>query len=344
MSAIEIVGLEFAYDQHPVLHGVDLSVDAATVMAVIGPSGCGKTTLLRLVAGFERPATGRIDIGGRRVAGPGSYVSPDRRRVGIVPQEGALFPHLSVADNVGFALPRRTPGRDDRISELVKMIELEGMEARLPRELSGGQQQRVALARALASRPQVVMLDEPFASLDPDTRVAVRGSVREVLTEERATALLVTHDREEALSMADHVAVMLDGRIVQVAEPERAYDAPINRRVATLLGEATFLPVRGRRGAVVECCLGDLPVRDPATTGDLVMLRPEHLVLDPAGVEALVIDSQFVGPSTRLIAELQDGSRLTARLTGVRPRPGERIALGVTSPVHVLHEDRGAHV
>nr|BFE83101.1 hypothetical protein GCM10020093_057020 [Planobispora longispora] len=228
---------------------------------MLGPSGCGKTTLLRIVAGFEGLDGGSVRIGEREVAG----LPPERRGVGIVPQEAALFPHLSVARNVGFGLPRGSSGRTGRIEECLELVGLAGYGDRMPHQISGGQQQRVALARALAPRPGVVLLDEPFNALDRSLRVSVRDEVRAALKRAGATAVLVTHDQEEALSMADTVAVMREGRIVQEGAPSSIYAAPRDLGVATFVGEAVVLTAsRGRD--TVTCELGDLlPRRDGAT-------------------------------------------------------------------------------
>ncbi len=211
MRQLTITGLHKAFGSHPVLTGLDLDVPAGSFTAILGPSGSGKTTLLRLLAGFERADAGSIAIGDRVVDGPGAgYVPPERRQIGYVPQEGALFPHLSVAANVGFGLPARER-RGARTDELLAAVGLTGMGGRYPHQLSGGQQQRVALARALAIRPEVVLLDEPFASLDAHMRASVRADVQRICRTAGTTAILVTHDQDEALSMADRIAVLRDG-------------------------------------------------------------------------------------------------------------------------------------
>src|SRR5918995_808938 len=228
---------------------VDLFVDEGEVLALLGPSGCGKTTTLRLVAGFERPDAGRVVLDGADVAGPGWFVPPERRRVGVVFQDYALFPHLTVAQNVGYGV-RDRGRRGGRVAEMLDLVGLAGEASRLPHELSGGQQQRVALARALAPDPALVLLDEPFSNLDAALRVRVRGEVRSILGEAGATAVFVTHDQEEALSLADRVAVMRAGRVLQVGEPAALYARPSDRFVATFVGDADLIPGRAQDGAV----------------------------------------------------------------------------------------------
>ena len=276
-AGVRIRGLGKSFDGRRVLSGLDLDVAAGTIGAVLGPSGCGKTTLLRLVAGFERPDTGGIEIDGRVVAGPGLQLAPEVRRVGMVFQESALFPHLDVAGNIGFGLPRSA--RAARVGELVALVGLAGLQKRLPHELSGGQQQRVALARALAPHPALILLDEPFSSLDATLRTQLRGDVREILRLAGATALFVTHDQGEALEISDRVAVMRAGRIEQVSTPQDLYLRPVNRFVAGFVGEANLLPGEVRHGEV-QTLVG----RFRAATGSLadgsraeVLLRPEQL-------------------------------------------------------------------
>ena len=220
IPALRVRGLEKRYGDVEVLRGIDLDVERGEFLALLGPSGCGKTTALRVVAGFERPHAGSIEIGGDRVydatASGGRWVPPEGRRVGMVFQDYALFPHLSVARNIAFGLPRNAANREARVTSALATVGLAGLGDRTPDQLSGGQQQRVALARALAPEPEVILLDEPFSNLDADLRASVREEVRQILREAGMTAVLVTHDQEEALSIADRVAVMLDGKIVQV--------------------------------------------------------------------------------------------------------------------------------
>ena len=243
MTDLAVVGLDKAFGDHPVLTGVDLHVPAGSLTAILGPSGSGKTTLLRVLAGFERADAGTVTIGSRVVDGPGVQVAPERRRIGYVPQEGSLFPHLTVAANVGFGLPRRHR-RGPLIAELLEAVGLSGLGSRYPHQLSGGQQQRVALARALAIQPKIVLLDEPFASLDAHLRASIRADVQQLLRDRGTTAVLVTHDQDEALSTADLVAVLRDGRIAQCGTPLDLYARPADAEIARFIGDANLLEAR----------------------------------------------------------------------------------------------------
>ncbi len=230
-DGLRVTGVRKSYGPVPVLHSIDLVVPAGSLTAVLGRSGCGKTTLLRLVAGFDRPDGGTIAIAGREVAGPGGVLTPEERRIGYVTQEGNLFPHLTVAANVAFGLPRRARRERHRVPEMLELVGLDPRYgARYPHELSGGQQQRVALARALAPEPGILLLDEPFSSLDVELRESTRHAVAAALAAAGTTTVLVTHDQAEALSLASRVAVMRDGAIVQEAAPVGAVPAPRRSR------------------------------------------------------------------------------------------------------------------
>jgi iron(III) transport system ATP-binding protein len=271
-----------------------LCVERGEVVALLGPSGCGKTTLLRLIAGFERPEAGAVEIAGVPVAGGHVWVPPERRRVGMVFQDYALFPHLTVADNVAFGLPRAQ--REPRVAELLALVDLEGLGRRYPHELSGGQQQRVALARALAPSPEVVLLDEPWSNIDPQLRESLRAEVVGILRPLGVTAVLVTHDREEAFSLADRIALVRDGTVVQEATPEELYFAPASRWVAEFVGGGNILAGRVE-GELVHTSLGSFAANGAAGAAEVeVLVRPELLELepDPAG-EGEVVGREFRG-------------------------------------------------
>ncbi len=241
MKRLSISGVVKAFAGLSVLSGVDLEVPEGSFTAILGPSGSGKTTLLRIIAGFERPDAGVVRLGDDVVDDSAQrFVPCERRRIGYVPQEGALFPHLSVGRNVAFALPRGER-RSRRVDELLELVGLAGLSRRYPHQLSGGQQQRVALARALASEPEIVLLDEPFSSLDASLRASVRADVHDVLRLSGATSILVTHDQDEALSMADEVAILRGGVIAQINTPSTLYRAPRDAELAQFLGEANLV-------------------------------------------------------------------------------------------------------
>jgi iron(III) transport system ATP-binding protein len=323
-----------------VLAGLDLEVPTGSLTAVLGPSGCGKTTLLRLLGGFERADRGSIRLDGKVLSDERTHLAPEHREIGFVPQEGALFPHLDVAANIGFGLPR-SQRRGGRVEELLELVDLGGMGKRLPHQLSGGQQQRVALARALAPAPAVVLLDEPFDALDAGLRAQVRADVRTALHEADATALLVTHDQEEALSLADFVAVMRAGRIVQATDPQTLYRDPVDADVARFVGEAILLSGQ-LVGGVAETSLGRLRVRGPAglLTGQAtVMLRPEQIACHPASasdeIQGQVLSTEFYGhdATARIVLTGTTGEEILARAAGHQlPEIGEQVAIVVEGP------------
>jgi iron(III) transport system ATP-binding protein len=280
VSRLAVSGLWKGYGPtRTVLRGVDLDVAAGGLSAVLGLSGCGKTTLLRVIAGLDRAERGTITLGPRTLEGPGTYVSPEHRGIGYVPQEGALFPHLTVQENVGFGISR-AERRGRAVGELLEMVGIAPLARRLPHELSGGEQQRVALARALARRPDLLLLDEPFSSLDATLRNHVREEVHGLLSRQGVTTVLVTHDQEEALSLADTVAVMREGEIVQRGIPEELYNRPVDSALARFLGAANLIDATFRDG-FAHTPLGVLAVRaDPHSSmpaQGVVMLRPEQL-------------------------------------------------------------------
>jgi len=306
VTELIVQGLHKSFGAHAVLAGLELTAPAGSLTAILGPSGSGKTTLLRILAGFEQADAGTVRIGPWVVDGPGKHVSPDKRRIGYVPQEGSLFPHLTVAANVGFGLPSRAR-RGARVDELLQAVGLAGMGQRYPHQLSGGQQQRVALARALAIEPALILLDEPFAALDAHLRASVRADVQEVFRSAGTTAILVTHDQDEALSMADRVAVLRGGRIAQCAAPQDLYIRPADPQLAEFIGDANLLDGQLERGAAgrVRTIFGELPLAggDELGPGQVtVLVRPEQLevrVLDAgppeSGVAGRVVACEYYG-------------------------------------------------
>jgi len=339
-------GLRRTYGPVNAVDGLDLEVHRGELLAVLGPSGCGKTTLLRLIAGFERPDAGSLTVDGLMVAGPGTFLPPERRRVGIVVQDHALFPHLTVAGNVAYGLPRG-PARQPRVGEVLATVGLEGLGARYPAELSGGQQQRVAIARALAPGPGVVLLDEPFANLDAALRARIRFEVRAILKAAGATAILVTHDQEEALSLADRVAVVDQGRVVQVGPPDEVYRRPASAFVARFVGDADLLPGTSD-GTTVTTPLGRHLVDGPAPPAGpaLAVIRPESVRLSvddaggsgPPGREtgspATVALVTYYGHDQLVEVALEAGTILRARLGAERLfSAGERVRAELLGPV-----------
>ena len=294
--SVKVAGISKAFGLTRAVRGVSLEVAPGELVSVLGPSGCGKTTLLRLIAGFERPDEGRVELGGTTVAGPGFWVPPERRRAGMVFQDYALFPHLSVERNVAFGLERRP--RSERRAMTARTLELVGLQHKAgcyPQELSGGERQRVALARALAPEPEVVLLDEPFSNLDASLRAGLRREVDLILREAGAAALLVTHDQEEALSLGDRLAVMREGELVQVDVPERVYGHPTSRWAAQFVGEVNVLSGMAEGDDVVtELGIFDLPgeARGPVH----VAVRPEQLDLRVGQrTNAEVVEREFRG-------------------------------------------------
>lgn len=343
MSALTVTGVSKVFPptgtgqtETRAVDDVSLHVPHGSLTAVLGPSGCGKTTLLRLIAGFLAPDAGTIAFDDRVVAGAGRPVPPQDRRVGYVPQEGALFPHLDVAGNIGFGLPRGERDDGTRIEEMLDLVELpRSFRSRAPHELSGGQQQRVALARALAPRPTVVLLDEPFSSLDASLRESTGRAVARALRSAQATGLLVTHDQSEALSLSDQVAVLREGRLIQAGSPADVYLAPHDPELARFVGGATPLPGRAGQGVSATCALGAVTLAHPASADDLVLvIRPDQVVLDPTGVEALVDEVSFYGHDAAIRLSV-GGAALVARVAGPSaPRAGERVRVGVRGTVH----------
>ncbi len=315
-----------AFGAHPVLRDVSLHVPAGELIAILGASGSGKTTLLRLICGFEQADTGRIILAGQMASGPSVHVPPERRRLGYVAQEGALFPHLTVAENILFGLPRRERRDLQRAAALLERVGLPiAYAARAPHQLSGGEQQRVALARALAPSPRLVLLDEPFSALDAALRVETRLAIAASLANTGATALLVTHDQAEALSLGHRVGVLRRGELVQVDTPQNLYRRPVDLELARFVGEAVVLPAEAR-GAEAECCLGRLPLAEPMYGKVDLLIRPEQLKLGEQGVAAAIQGLRFHGPDATVDLRLADGTPLLVSVPGyAAPMLGEQV-------------------
>ena len=332
--SVTVTDLVVAYGDHVAVDHVSLEIAPRKLTALLGPSGCGKTSLLRAICGLEPIEAGSIRIGGRLVAADGLSVAPEKRRIGLVFQQGALFPHMTVWKNVLFGL-RGVDEAEERAEAALRLVQMFDLRRRYPDQLSGGEQQRVALARAIAPSPELVLFDEPFANLDAALRLRIREEVREILTEAGITSILVTHDQEEALSIADVVAVMDRGKILQVGPPWSIYRQPASKQVADFIGENQSIACLVDEG-VAECVLGSLRTDAPAGPAAL-LVRPEEIEVVPAGngaASATLIDRQFFGHDVLDRLELQDGTRLQVRrhpeeacdpgcLIGVRLRPGE---------------------
>jgi len=369
VSDLVIEGVSVTHGSTLAVDDVSLRIDSGDLVAVLGPSGCGKTTLLLAIAGLLPVGAGSISVGGRELSRPGRTVPAEKRGIGWVPQEASLFPHLSVADNIGFAVPRgrgaragrgsfhsevvegatadpsadRSP-RAARIAELAELVGLGDLTGRAPNQLSGGQAQRVALARALAPRPELLLLDEPFAALDTQLRVGLRREVAELLRAQGTTSLLVTHDQEEALTLADKVAVLRDGRLEQFGTPEQIYQHPASDWVASFVGDVVELDGLWRGGRVT-CALGAVEATAVGFTpadGDRVrlMLRPEWIMPRPellahaaAGADARVAAISYAGHDAMLSCEVVGGPTVRMRMAAVElPQVGDDVRLAVQRP------------
>ena len=326
MRLIELSGVSLTYPNaaEPALHDLSLDVKEGATLSVLGPSGCGKTTVLRAIAGFEHPQTGEIRIAGRVVCDGKQCVPPEERGVGMVFQDYALFPHLTVAQNVAFGLRHLEPrAAADTIAHTLDLVGLTGLAERYPHELSGGQQQRVAIARALAPKPVVLLLDEPFSNLDPDMRGQMREEVQEILRRTGITAVLVTHDHDEAFAMADRIAVLNRGRLEQIDDPESIYHTPATPFVANFVGQADFLPGRVENGKIrTEVGVFENVTGHPSGTAVEIMIRPDdvHIAPAPHGT-AQIAGRQFRGSENLYTVLLSSGQYLHSSETSTTVLP-----------------------
>ena len=322
------VSKSYADADEPAVRDVLLSVEPGEIVAMLGPSGCGKTTTLRLIAGFERPDHGVITIAGQVVASPDNFVSPDKRGVGMVFQDYALFPHLTVRGNIEFGIDKmgRTE-KKQRLDELLELTGLDDLAGRFPHQLSGGQQQRVAMARALGPKPHVLLLDEPFSNLDTEMRQAMRIEVRDLLKSLGTTTILVTHDQQEAMTVADRMAVMLHGRVEQIDVPEIVYHYPATRAVASFVGQGTFVPAT-IAGAMAESDVGNFELEEQGAQEQVdLLIRPRDVTLevDPDGV-AVVTARTFHGAETTYVIQLPCGVQLQSNQPSyISISPGTRV-------------------
>lgn len=355
MTHLRIRGLTKRFGDVTALGGVDLDVGRQSRTAIVGPSGSGKTTLLRLIAGFDTPDSGSIALGGEAIADGATVLPAHKRGIGVIAQDGALFPHLSVGNNIGFGLDRSEADRQGRIERLAETVGLpKSMLERRPDQISGGQQQRVAIARALAREPRLMLLDEPFSALDTGLRGAMRKAVGDILEAAGVASILVTHDQAEALSFADQVAVMNNGLLEQVGPPRELYFRPKSMMVAEFLGESIILPARFA-GETAACIFGRLGIfPEDGSSASHVMIRPEQIVMTrgngdaASGCAAEVTGIEFAGAQCLVSLELRPSQDSPLTLMPKRaqivlhgsaydlPEPGERVHLAIRGHAHAM--------
>lgn len=317
-NQLELQQVSINYGRYPAVNGVSFTLGAGQIGCLLGPSGCGKTTLLRAIAGFEPLTAGEIQLHGRRVSSPGTTLAPEKRRVGMVFQDFALFPHLSVAGNIAFGL-RGLPGAAKRlrVQELLRLTGLQQLGDSYPHQLSGGQQQRVALARAMAPRPEILLLDEPFSGLDVELRDQLAREVRSLLKRDRITAILVTHDQLEAFATSDLIGVMQHGRLQQWDSAFRLYHNPVNRFVADFVGQGSILDAEVLGPTRLRTTVGEIEGSMPLTFDPgsrvQILLRPDDVLLEPASPQrARIVDKVFRGAEYLYTLELPGGERITS--------------------------------
>jgi iron(III) transport system ATP-binding protein len=343
MSLLDVSALTLGYDTHTVVDQLDFSLEEGSIGCLLGPSGCGKTTVLRAIAGFERARGGSIRIADCLVSARDTHLAPEHRRIGMVFQDYALFPHLTLRENVGFGLHGMSAARrQDRVDEMLELVDLRPQAHRYPHELSGGQQQRVALARALAPAPRLLLLDEPFSNLDVELRERLSLEVRRILKTTGTTAILVTHDQHEAFAVADVIGLMHDGRLQQWDTPYNLYHRPANRFVADFIGQGVLVPGRISGENQVQIALGTLRSELPMDCGPLgqcpagadvdVLLRPDDVVHDDASDKtAIVLQKAFRGADILYTLQLDNGTKLLSLVPSHHNHAiGERIGIRLT--------------
>lgn len=341
---LELTHISKTFGAVRVLDDVSLTIPPGSRTAIVGPSGSGKTTLLRLIAGFDAPDSGQIMMQGKPLFADGQFVPAHQRRIGFVPQEGALFPHLRVGENIAWGLRGARQAKRDRVAALMAMVSLDAKLARRwPHEISGGQQQRVALARALAQQPAVMLLDEPFSALDTGLRASTRKATAELLTQAGVASILVTHDQKEALSFASQIAVIRHGRFTQVGSPFEVYSQPTDEETALFLGDALILPAEVAQGKA-RCLLGEVAVDSAAACGaKRIMLRPEQIRVLPCDDQQAVPQAQIVGIdfagylSSLTLRFAQSGESLSLQtVTDAAWSPGMQVNVQITGPARVF--------
>lgn len=331
---LQLDGVSKWFGESQAVADVSLSLPQG-ILALLGSSGCGKTTLLRLIAGFEQPQTGSIEIAGRKVASNDCWIPPEQRRLGMVFQDYALFPHLTVAENVAFGLKKQ---EKDAAKRLIELVGLTGLEKRYPYQLSGGQQQRVALARALAPQPPLVLLDEPLSNLDVQVRLRLREEIRDILKATGTSAVFVTHDQEEALAIADLVAVMSKGKLEQIGTPQEVYTQPFSRFVAEFVTGANFIPAE-RQGQLWATEVGYFAAADAGENEVELMIREEDLLIEPTESEAVAVvhNRRFLGREYRYCLLTPSGKELHARTAISQVFPvGAKVKLNVASTIKIF--------
>jgi iron(III) transport system ATP-binding protein len=316
---VEGVTKQFIGNQTPAVDQLSFSLTEGELLGLLGPSGCGKTTLLRIIAGFEQPNTGKVELAGQCMTGKDSWLPPERRNTGMVFQDYALFPHLNVADNIAFGLKTKKPRPNrakigTRVAEVLNLVGLTGLEQRYPHELSGGQQQRVALARALAPQPALILLDEPLSNLDVQVRERLRHEIRSILKSTNTAGIFVTHDQQEAMAIADKIGVIRQGKLEQLGTPEEIYTRPSSKFVAEFVTQANFVKAK-KEGNLWQTELGTWEIITPVTlnSGEL-MFRQEDVKLEPDDQATTIIqEREFLGREYRYCLETRSGKRLHAR-------------------------------